>query len=97
MAAVTTHLLVQMVVAVVEVQILAQLVVQAFNLHKILVSQISHSMGLMVVLVEVITLVQEGAEAVVELAVLAELLLRLAMVMVVLEVLVEQIISQEQT
>ena len=91
------HLLVQMVVVVVEVQILTQLVVQPFNPHKILVSQISHSMGLLVDKVEVITLIQEVVEAVVELAVLAELLLRLAMVMVVLEVLVEQIISQEQT
>ena len=91
------HLLVQMVVVVVGVQTLMQLVVQPFNLHKILVSQISHSMGLLVDKVEVITPIHEEVEAVVELAVLAELLLRLVVVMVVLEVLDEQIISQEQT
>ena len=73
----TTTLMVQMVVAVVEVQTPADLVVQPINLHKTLVSQISHSLDLLVVLVEVITLIQEVAEAVVELAVLAELLLRL--------------------
>ena len=87
----------KMVVVVVGVQTLTQLVVQPFNLHKILVSQISHSMGLLVDKVELITLVQKVAEAVVVLAVLVELLVQLVMVMVVLEVLVEQMISQEQT